>query len=84
MVSYLTLGALASGAVAIVLLVLSIMLSNKSSLTDGERKRASMFQITSLVFFLLAIGLMTTVIYYPSIGQRYQTGSLGAAPRSTV
>jgi len=84
MVSYLTIGAFAAGAIAVILLVMSIMLSQKATPSDDERKRSSMFQIIALVLFLIMIGLVALVTFYPSVGQRYQTGSRGAAPRSTV
>jgi cytosine/uracil/thiamine/allantoin permease len=84
MVSYLTIGALAAGAIAVVMLLMSVMVSRKATPSDDERKKAGTYQMIALVLFLLSLGLTAAMAFYPALGQRYQTGSRGAAPRPTV
>jgi heme/copper-type cytochrome/quinol oxidase subunit 2 len=84
MVSYLTLAAMVASAVAAVMLFLSLMLTRKATPSDDDRKKATTYQTISIVLVLISLALSAIVAFYPSLGQRYQAGSLGAAPRATV
>jgi len=84
MVSYLALGALAAGVLAVILLLLSVMISRKATPSDDERKRAGTFQMGALGLFILSIGLTALLTFRPDLGQRYQTGGRVAGSRTAV
>ena len=79
MVSYLAIGALATGVIALILLILSVMSNRKTTLTDDERKRSNLYQTVAIVLLIISLLLTGTMTFYPEVGQRYQL----SAPRVT-
>lgn len=75
MVSYLSIGTLVAGVLAIILLLLAFMANRKTTPSDNDRKQANMFLIFGLILTVLTTGMTAVLTLYPSIGQRFQIGT---------
>ena len=84
MANWFAISALVAIVIAVILLIVAVIINRKALPTDADRKNVSILQIIALVLLLVAVVLTVITTFYPHIGQRYQSGSRGAAPRATV